>query len=319
MSAYRTALFDAFSESTLGGSVAAIVADAGDLDCERMQRIARELGAPATAFIIGIDDSRIDVRFFSTLTEYPKCGHGTVGLLTWLVERGVYVLDEDSTRSVTLATPAGAAPVEVRRREDGRTEVMLTLDAVDFEPSPLGAAEIAPALGVETDAFVPDSPVEWTHSEFTHVVARIRGLDSMRAMAPDFGAIAAQCRRIGADTSLSSPPRPRTRPTPSTAASSVPQWELRKPPPPERPTAPSPPTCCATVSSDLPPRANARCLRNRATKWAGPVSFARSSAWSADGRPGFGSGAWRPRAWKARSTWTETRDGRRPGGAFRDA
>ena len=200
MSAYRTALFDAFSESTLGGSVAAIVADAGDLDCERMQRIARELGAPATAFIIGIDDSRIDVRFFSTLTEYPKCGHGTVGLLTWLVERGVYVLDEDSTRSVTLATPAGAAPVEVRRREDGRTEVMLTLDAVDFEPSPLGAAEIAPALGVETDAFVPDSPVEWTHSEFTHVVARIRGLDSMRAMAPDFGAIAAQCRRIGADT-----------------------------------------------------------------------------------------------------------------------
>ena len=200
MATYRTALFDAFSESALGGSVAGMVADAGDLDSDRMQRIARELGAPATAFLIDLDDSRVDVRFFSTLTEYPMCGHGTVALLTWLVERGTYTLDGNRPRSVTLSTPAGAAPVEVRRREDGRTEVMLTLDEVEFEASPLDIACIAPMLGVATDAFAPGPPVELTRSEFSHVIARIRDLAAMRAVTPDFGAIAARCRQLGVDT-----------------------------------------------------------------------------------------------------------------------
>ena len=200
MTAYRSALFDAFSESALGGSVAGMVADADDLDADRMQRIARELGAPATAFVTGIDDSRIDVRFFSTLTEYPMCGHGTVGLLTWLVERGEYVLDGDRALSVTLSTPAGAAPVEVRRREDGRTEVMLTLEAVEFEPSPLDAADIAPMLGVDANVFAPGPPVELTRSEFSHVVMRVRNLAAMRTVTPDFGAIAARCRQLGVDT-----------------------------------------------------------------------------------------------------------------------
>ena len=200
MTGYRTALFDAFSESALGGSVAGMVADAGDLDPDRMQRIARELGAPATAFITGVDDSRIDVRFFSTLTEYPMCGHGTVGLLTWLVERGVFTLDGGCPLTITLCTPAGSVPVEVRRREDGRPEVMLSLDVVDFEPSPLGAAELASMLGVGEDAFAVRPPVEITHSEFTHVIACMRDLAAIRAVTPDFGAIAARCRQLGVHT-----------------------------------------------------------------------------------------------------------------------
>ena len=200
MTAYRAALFDAFSESALGGSVAGMVADAGDLDSEGMQRIARELSAPATAFVTGIGDSCVDVRFFSTLTEYPMCGHGTVGLMTWLVERGVFTLDHERPLSVTLRTPAGTAPVEIRLRGDGRTEVMLALEAVPFEPSPLGAAELASMLGMGVDAFAPGPPLELTRSEFVHVVARIRDLAAVRAVTPDFGAIAECCRQHGVDT-----------------------------------------------------------------------------------------------------------------------
>ena len=200
MTAYRSALFDAFSESPLGGSVAGMVADAGDLDANRMQRIAREFGAPATAFLTAVEDARVDVRFFSTLTEYPMCGHGTVGLMTWLVERGVLALDGDRALPATLRTPAGSAPVEVRRRADGRVVVMLSLDAVDFEPSPLGAADLAPLLGVSGGAFAAHPPVELTRSEFTHVVARVGGLDAMRALKPDFGAIAERCRALGVHT-----------------------------------------------------------------------------------------------------------------------
>ena len=200
MTAHHVALFDAFSESALGGSVAGMVLDAGRLDPDRMQHIARELGAPATAFVTGLDDSRVEVRFFSTLTEYPMCGHGTVGLLTWLVERGAFALDGKRPLSVTLCTPAGSAPVDLRRREDGRTEVMLTLETVRFEPSPLDAAGLAPMFGVEVGAFAAQPSVELTRSDFTHLIARVRDLAAMRAIAPDFGAIAARCRQLGVDT-----------------------------------------------------------------------------------------------------------------------
>ena len=199
MTAYRSALFDAFSESPLGGSVAGMVADAGDLDAGRMQRIARELGAPATAFLTAVEGARVDVRFFSTLTEYPMCGHGTVGLMTWLVERGMLALDGDRPLPAALRTPAGSAPVELRRRTDGRTEVMLSLAPVDFEPSPLDVTDLAPLLGVPGEVFA-ESPPELTHSEFTHVIARVRDLAAIRAMVPDFGAIAARCRALGVHT-----------------------------------------------------------------------------------------------------------------------
>ena len=94
-------------------------------------------------------------RFFSTLTEYPMCGHGTVGLMTWLVEQGELALDGGAGGYAHASHAGGPAPVEVRRREDGRVVVMLSLDAVDFEPSPIGTAEIAPAARRERGTHSP--------------------------------------------------------------------------------------------------------------------------------------------------------------------
>ncbi len=92
MSEYNYALFDAFSEKAFGGSIAGIVMHAQKLDATQMQLIAREIAAPATGFVTGYDVHSVDVRFFSTQTEYPMCGHGTIGLMTWLVEQGIFNL-----------------------------------------------------------------------------------------------------------------------------------------------------------------------------------------------------------------------------------
>ena len=62
--------------------------NAASLTAEQMQAVAREIGAPATGFVQRATASSVDVRFFSTQTEYGMCGHGTLGLMTWLVERG---------------------------------------------------------------------------------------------------------------------------------------------------------------------------------------------------------------------------------------
>ena len=200
MPEYAIALFDAFSESPFAGSVAGVVADAHDLDEVQMQRIASEVGAPATGFITGIDARGVDVRFFSTLTEYPMCGHGTLGLMTWLLERRTFEFAGEDTLVLTLRTPAGSATVELVRRADDRVEVMLHLDAATFEPCSVGAADLGPPLGIGAEGFAAGPPCELALSDFTHLVVPIRDLATMRAVTPDFGAIATLSREVGADT-----------------------------------------------------------------------------------------------------------------------
>jgi PhzF family phenazine biosynthesis protein len=202
VSEYQFAVYNAFSDSTLGGSKAGIIADAENLDAEQMQRIAKQIEAPATCFITGINDHNVDVRFFSTRTEYSVCGHGTIGLMTWLVEAGKLAFESVSSarQSFNLRTPGSDARVDIQRRDDGRLEVMLLLAPASFEKCPVGAAELAPLFGIGEEGFVAELPVELTRSDFTHLMVPIRDLATMRQLKPDFEAITALCHRLQVDT-----------------------------------------------------------------------------------------------------------------------
>ena len=200
MSEYAIALYDAFSDVTFGGSIAGVVSQAQSLDAQQMQMIAREVGAPATGFITGVQGNRVEVRFFSTLTEYPMCGHGTLGLMTWLVENRIFEFGASGRIDTSLRTSGGTADVEIRRQPDGRPCVMLHLSPPGFERAVVDEDELAALLGVGVDAFAPQSPLEITRSEFTHLIAPIRDLDAMRAMRPNFTGIADFSRRHHLDT-----------------------------------------------------------------------------------------------------------------------
>ena len=200
MSEHSAALFNSFAGQSFGGSVAAVVADAADLDPAQMQQIAREFGAPATCFIMGMDDATVEARFFSTTTEYSMCGHGTIALMTWLVERGEICPAADIPVSLSLRTPVNSAAVEVRLREDGRPEVMLALDGASFDRGPVDAAEAAALFGIEPDLLHSALPIESTESDFTHLVVPVRDLAAMASLVPDFGGISALRERLGIDT-----------------------------------------------------------------------------------------------------------------------
>ena len=58
--------------------------------------------------------------------------------MTWLVECGAFELGEDALE-VNLRPPGGSASVDIRHREHGRLEVMLSLAAATFEPCTLNA------------------------------------------------------------------------------------------------------------------------------------------------------------------------------------
>ena len=200
MAEYPVAFYRAFSETVFGGSMAGIIAQAENLPAGQMLQIAQEIGAPATGFITAIDEHGVDVRFFSTLTEYPMCGHGTMGLMTWLVEHGWFVADNGATVTTTLRTPAMASDVEIRIREDGRPEVLLSLAPAVFEPTVLRTDELAGMLGISQEEFRDDLDMKVTITDFRSLLVPIRSVVDLETVTPDFAAITALCHRESIDT-----------------------------------------------------------------------------------------------------------------------
>ena len=180
--------------------MAGIIAQAENLPAAQMLQIAQEIGAPATGFITAINEHGVDVRFFSTLTEYPMCGHGTMGLMTWLVEHGWFVPDNGTTVTTTLRTPTVASDVEIRIREDGRPEVLLSLAPAVFEPTVLRTDELAGMLGISQEEFRDDLDMKVTITDFRSLLVPIRSVGDLETVTPDFAAITALCHRESIDT-----------------------------------------------------------------------------------------------------------------------
>ena len=200
MNPYQFDLFNAFTENAFGGSPAGIIYDGAELSTEQMQRIAREVGAPATCFVIRVEKHDVHVRFFSTAKEYPMCGHGTLGLMTGLVERGHLEVSLGQTKKFDLHTSASSAVVEVTHRSDSRIEVMLKLTPAVFEPASLTPDQFKVFFGVSSQAMDSTLPVEYTASDFSHLVVPLKGLDDIRAVTPDFGRIHEFCTQHHIDT-----------------------------------------------------------------------------------------------------------------------
>ena len=196
----QVVLYAAFSEVASGGSPAGVVVDASGLDAETMLQIAAEVGAPATCFVTGFVDGIVDVRFFSTTTEYGMCGHGTVGLVTSLVEEALVVPGADGRVDLVVRSTGGTTEVEVCRRQDGRPEIWMDLTPASFESGGVDSTEVAAQLGVAIDSLDSSLPIERTVSDFTHLIVPLQNLSAMAAVAPDFDGFAGWCRRIGVDT-----------------------------------------------------------------------------------------------------------------------
>ncbi len=194
----EVAVYTAFSETATGGSPAGVVLDCAKLNGEQMQALAAEVGLPATCFVTATGSSTVDVRFFSTLTEYGMCGHGTIALITALIDAGVVSCPADGL-DIDLRTPTSTAGISVRPRTDRRHEVMLALDTVDFEPSDVDPGELCEGLGIHLDDICP-TPIEKARSDFSHLVLAVTDLEVMQRMDPDFDRLTQLSHRHGIDT-----------------------------------------------------------------------------------------------------------------------
>jgi len=200
MTAYSFAFYDAFSAAAFGGSQAAVITDAKMISSEQRQRLASEIGMPATAFVDDIGEDWITVQFMSTVMELPMCGHGTICLATHLLESGLISLDENDSRQLELRLPKATATVCLSRSEDDRYQVMLDIIPPEFEPPPPHTGELLTLLDLDAAALAGDLPLETARGDFIHLVVPLTGLTAMRAIKPDFKGMVEFCHAHGIET-----------------------------------------------------------------------------------------------------------------------
>ncbi|WP_106476070.1 PhzF family phenazine biosynthesis protein [Phytohalomonas tamaricis] len=83
-------LLDVFTDRAFSGNPLAVFLEAGHLETDQMQRIARELNLSETVFVgPPSEPNRFPVRIFTPGCELPFAGHPTVGTARLLVERGM--------------------------------------------------------------------------------------------------------------------------------------------------------------------------------------------------------------------------------------
>ncbi len=199
MNSFPFALYDAFSATAFGGSQAAVITDAAGINPAQRQHIAREIGMPATAFVDDHGEDWIKVQFMSAVMELPMCGHGTICLLTHMLETGLLKTAKPGSE-IELRLPKSVATVALSKNDAGRYQVMLDITPPGFELPPAHTGGLLEVLGLAADTLSTELPLETARGDFVHLVVPLTGLEAMRAIKPDFNGMIEFCHAYGIET-----------------------------------------------------------------------------------------------------------------------
>jgi PhzF family phenazine biosynthesis protein len=190
---------DAFTRTRFTGNPACVVLDVEDCDSARLAAIARAYPHAETAFVLAPTAADHDcvLRFFNARKEMPFVGHATIAahaVLLTIGRRSAGVLRQRSGTgiiavSATAESDGTAASIEFRQ------------GLPELSPPLAGAARdrVAAALGVPTEALHHDLPPRIARKGSTRLLLPVANPDVLNALAPDFDALVALGREIGAE------------------------------------------------------------------------------------------------------------------------
>ncbi|MEE4546388.1 PhzF family phenazine biosynthesis protein [Streptomyces sp. V4-01] len=181
----RIRIVDAFTDRPFAGNPAGVLLlDAGGFPADRwMQQVAAELNLSETAFAhpLSAVEGGADwaLRWFTPVTEVGLCGHATLATAHVLRTTGAA-----RAGAVRFHTRAGVLPA--LSHGDGTT-------TLDFPAAPLTAAEppdgLAAALGARPLTVLDTGP------DCGDLLVELPDEAAVRALAPDFAALARVSRR----------------------------------------------------------------------------------------------------------------------------
>ncbi|MEY3464644.1 MAG: hypothetical protein RL603_242 [Pseudomonadota bacterium] len=185
----RYTVVDVFSDTSLRGNPVAVVIDAAELDDAAMQHIARWTNLSETTFLLPptAPDATHRVRIFTPRSELPFAGHPTLGSAHAALAHGLV----SGALQLVQQCGAGLVPVEVTQ---GVYRLRLPRAATrELEASDRTALRdlVGPALDPQLAPQLIDVGPKW-------IVARMRSREALLDLQPEFSALAAFERSMGA-------------------------------------------------------------------------------------------------------------------------
>ena len=195
---YEFVQLDVFTQTPLTGNPLAIFTDAGGLDDDEMQALAREMNLSETTFILPRDRATEaqkgkKVRIFTVAEELPFAGHPTLGTALYL-----YANSKESAE-IALDLKAGKIPVRFtansksagRQRVDGQVFGEMRQRDPEFGVT-FSRAEVARLIGLAADEIPPEWPIEIVSTGLPFAIVGIRNQETLtnlkfdNAQAADF-------------------------------------------------------------------------------------------------------------------------------------
>ncbi|MDM5194439.1 PhzF family phenazine biosynthesis isomerase [Bacillus hominis] len=181
MKAINVFHYDAFTNKPNMGNPAGVVLEADGLTEEEMQRIAEKVGFNETSFVLSSEVADIRMRYFTPGFEMDLCGHGTVGTIYALRERGL--LEEET--NLTIETKAGILPIQIGVNENGETFIKMRQAAPQFKGFAGSKEELAHSIGLEVNDLDASLPIVYGSTGNWTVIVPIKKLDACERMKPN--------------------------------------------------------------------------------------------------------------------------------------
>ncbi|HDR7642102.1 MULTISPECIES: PhzF family phenazine biosynthesis isomerase [Bacillus cereus group] len=173
--------YDAFTNKPSMGNPAGIVLNADGLMEEEMQRIAEKVGFNETSFVLSSEVADIRMRFFTPRFEMDLCGHGTVGTIYALRERGLL---EEKT-NFTIETKAGILPIQIDVNDKGEAFIKMRQAAPQFKDFAGSKDELAHSIGLGVNDLDVSLPIVYGSTGNWTVIVPVKNLNVCERMKPN--------------------------------------------------------------------------------------------------------------------------------------
>ncbi len=197
----RTLIFkkiDAFASNNSSGNPAAVVylESLAELSENEMLQIAKELKGfvSEVGYVSPAKETDYQLRYFSAEREVAFCGHATIAILNDIIAN-----NEAMRAKATLTIATNTDCLLVENHYDNDKCVYISAPPPRFSSKVVHPADIALALGCQTDNLDTLQPIQIVNGGLETLVVPMSGLDSILSIAPDIHILNEFCIQIGVD------------------------------------------------------------------------------------------------------------------------
>jgi len=186
-----------FTEEPFAGNALAVFPEAEGLTDDQMMKIAREMNLSETVFVLkpeATGDVQPDpaepkvlrrLRIFTPAREIPFAGHPIVGTWNALACEGVVPVPEGGTGLARIHHEVGIGilPVDIEFKDGAPVRVVMTQGKFEIKDEIDDAhelAEIARALGLATEDFDDELPIQIISTGMSFLAVPVRALADLR-------------------------------------------------------------------------------------------------------------------------------------------